>query len=420
MNKYKGKYQAVNGDINIWKRLKSIEARLAFGVGLALVIVILVWAILIPCPSQSQFQISRIVLSLGAASLAAALPEFFRLSHSGILKIGAGLMVFTVVYFFIPAGIMAKDNCHQEKHLKGRVLYSNVPLQGVEVIAPSQGEADKTNGVGDFNIPYEGELEMPLTLQLKYGTIDTTVSIEEVKEFIEIKLRDTIPVLSLSQASVLVQGYLDRQQEKLQAAHQAFMARHGGRKVNFEEICRIYKRHESFCNSERNGVSFENGFDQLSTQKAIREAHILIEPFNPYGAYYLDNYDTYLYQLDSAKEQSKRSCKMHFALLNLNKPTFRIESLTTLSRQAYLIRVSFKDNVRQVRTLADFESEQSKKMDPEFSRSGKDPRAIGSGPRYIKVSGGRKSQTTSYTGTRPYESFIIHYQRGHWQISGTK
>ncbi len=421
-NKYKGKYQSIGGNVNISRQQKNAGAQYSFWAGIGMILFILLWSIIVPCPSNSQLGIFRIILPLALASLAASLPQFFRVSLSGIVKFGAGLGVFMVVYFFNPAPMVIKDTCDEDQYLKGKVLYAGTPLRGAEVNVTALNKTDFTDGNGCFNLAYRGDLKAPLIIQLRYKSIDTLVAVQEYgdKEVIQIHIKDTIPTFSLSIASGLVEEYLERQQKKLETMHLGFLLKHGGKKKAFKDLCRVYKYHEELCDSERNEVFFENGFDQLSTQKALVQARIPIKPLNPYGAYYLNNYEAYLYQLDSSRTNTKRFCNIHFALLNLDKTRYQVEDIDKLADNQWLMKVSFRDNIRFVRTLAHFNSEQSKKVIPEYADSGKELKSIHSGARYRKVSGGRKEQATYYVGVRPFEEFVAIYANGRWQIAGTR
>jgi hypothetical protein len=418
MNKYKSKYQSIGGDVNIFKQLATAGVQYSFWAGIGMILFILIWSIFVPCPSNSQLSFFRIVLPLGLTSLATSLPHFFKVNLSSRVKFGAALGVFLVAYFFNPAPVIVKDVCTQDQYVKGQVLYAGIPLMGAEVYLTSMNKMDYTDGNGQFNIAHHQALKEPLNIQLLYKSIDTLISIQtyDNEDIIKIYLEDTIPELSPLIAANLIENYLEKQQKKLEAFHRGLIVKHGGQEVNFKSVCQLFRYHESLCGSERNQTSFENGFIQLSTQKAMIQSGIPIKPLNPYGAYYLNKYKAYLYKLDSIRFRDKQSCTIHFGLLNLNKTTFRIDDLTRLAHDKYLLNVSFKENIRAVRTYVSFDNEQKDAYSKDYQKS-KNPDVETS---YKKKPGGRKTQTTHYTGTLPREAFVLKYTDGRWYISGTR
>ncbi len=67
------------------------------GIALLLVFGAVLWK---PDPSESQYLVFRIMLALGAAGVAAAIPGFLNVNYKNIISAGGALAVFVVVLFF--------------------------------------------------------------------------------------------------------------------------------------------------------------------------------------------------------------------------------------------------------------------------------------------------------------------------------
>jgi hypothetical protein len=63
------------------------------------------------CPSPGQLLVYRIMLSIGAAGLAAALPGFIELKINGLVTAGGAMAIFYVVYSIEPAAMVVNDHC---------------------------------------------------------------------------------------------------------------------------------------------------------------------------------------------------------------------------------------------------------------------------------------------------------------------
>lgn len=82
-----------------------------FAFGVALIAILLVVPFVFPCPSQFQSEVTRILLPLAAAAVATRLTGFIRVHIPNFILAGGAFAIFSIVYFYNPAGIIASDNC---------------------------------------------------------------------------------------------------------------------------------------------------------------------------------------------------------------------------------------------------------------------------------------------------------------------
>ncbi len=393
MNEYKGKYVA-GRDITILKRLKNIGSQLSFWVGLGITLLILLLSLFLPCPTASQFQLFRIALAIGIASFAGSLPGFFKIAPNVVVKVGTGLAVFLICYFTNPATIVIKDDCKSRAVLYGKVIYANAPLPNVRVNAGLLNEGDITNSAGEFDIPYYGELKLPLNLHFQFAGIDTIWQIESLPEGVAIilSLKDTIPALSGEMASEILKTYLRNFEKAIMAKHKSTLYRTAGKRSSLSYVNTKYGLFDKLDASYRNAISFKNGFTTLTSQKALRLAGIQIDPMVPYHAYGLLDSEVFLYKDTVWNVKDKSAILLSFGLFNSRPIKFEVSSYQRKEHLEYRIGVNFEENIRYINTSV----------------------------QHTKSNNWVKFQKTDYEGMRPFEEFVIRYIDRRWQLFDTK
>lgn len=393
MDKIKGRYIA-GRDITILKRLKHIGSQVSFWVGLGITLLILLLSLFLPCPTASQFQLFRIALAIGIASFTGSLPGFFKIAPNVVVKVGTGLAVFLICYFTNPATIVIKDDCMDKQVLYGKVIYSNTPLANVRVNAGLLNEGDFTNSAGEFDIPYYGELELPLNLHFRFAGIDTVWQIETLPEGepIVLNLRDTIPGLTKSHARDLLMAYLKNFEKEIKGEHKRLLYRNTGRKSSLDEVSKKYGHFDKINASYRNPVSFTNGFTTLTSQKGLRVAGIQIDPMVPYHAYGLLDYEVFLYNDTLWSEKDKSAILLSFGFFNSKPIKIEIASYKRRERLEYRLGANFEENIRYISTSV----------------------------QCTKSNNWVKFQKTAYEGMRPFEEFVIRYIDSRWQLFDTR
>lgn len=392
MTKFGAKYLAM-GNMTIKKALKNVSSQYSFWVGLGITLLIILLSLFLPCPTASQFQLFRIALSIGLASFAGSLPGFFKTTPHVVVKTGTGLAVFLICYFTNPATIVLKDGCDIRKSLQGKVMYAQSPLPNVKVEAGFLNEYDITNGAGEFDLPYSGELKFPLLLNFRFGSIDTVVNLSGMPEddILLLNLPDTIPTLLKPQIEKLISNYLQKLEEDILAGHQREMYRHHGKASSLQEINTCYRPFEKLTSKYRNIIHFTNGFTTLTTHKSIRACGIQIDPMVPYHAYRLEDYSTFIFQDTSWQDAENTGIHAGFAFLNNRPVKFTVNQLTRKNRLEYRATTLLENNIRYVKTFI----------------------------RHSGSSNWVKLQDTEYKGTRPREEYVLRYMNGSWQLFDT-
>ncbi len=77
----------------------------------ALVVIILIAVSIKDCPTDFQSQVFRIILAIGIAGLAAALPGFITIRYKEFVSAGGALAVFFIVFLLEPAKLANAKNC---------------------------------------------------------------------------------------------------------------------------------------------------------------------------------------------------------------------------------------------------------------------------------------------------------------------
>lgn len=415
MSSTRGKYIAMR-DINI-SNVSELATNWIFWIGLLLVSAILLITFFTPCPSESQFMVYRLILTLGLVPFITSVSSVFLITNK-TLKISSTLVLFVIIYLANPTQVIKTTTCASQKHIKGIVYLAGVPLEGVLIKTKSLNESDITNGTGAFELTYNAsETLQAIDLQFSYRNIDTLIhlSMPLNDSLLILKFRDTIPLLSPSLAVSLIKNYLELQQEKVTAEHKKHLLKQGSKKIGLQSICLPYQRYSSTSRSQRNTVLFENDFEKLSTQKALIQAQIPLEPMVPYHAHYLENYELFLYECDSSKNRPDSEIYLHYAFLNQNPARFSIEALNTLSKTEYLAKVSFSENIRYIRTEVRFNIPHKQPI----TKNEKGPSgSFSSTQPQTKYSSGAKTQSIQYIGVRPFQQYIIRYTQGQWKLEG--
>jgi hypothetical protein len=135
------KIQNADEPAALWERIAIFTS------GIIFIVALLILAVEFPQPTGFQFLVFRITLALAAGGFAALLPGFIHVKYKDVLRTGGALGVFTVVYFFIPAGF--------DIVLKPTVLKSP-PTQPAQPLA-SVGQSPDPRAVSP--VP----LQMPIT-----------------------------------------------------------------------------------------------------------------------------------------------------------------------------------------------------------------------------------------------------------------
>ena len=78
---------------------------LAFFFGVVFVATLLAIAVIVRHPTPFLYTVSRIILALAAAGVAAVIPGLLNVTVSTILTASGALGVFAIVYFFAPAAM---------------------------------------------------------------------------------------------------------------------------------------------------------------------------------------------------------------------------------------------------------------------------------------------------------------------------
>jgi hypothetical protein len=94
---------------------KSQERLLAFIFGAVFVIALIALAIVFPSPTAFQYTVFRIVLALAVAGVASMISGFLEITLSPWLRAGGALAVFSIVYFYSPAQMIAPSGALQIK-----------------------------------------------------------------------------------------------------------------------------------------------------------------------------------------------------------------------------------------------------------------------------------------------------------------
>lgn len=87
----------------------QIQIILSFVFGVIFVSALLGFALFIPSPSDFQYTIFRVVLALAGGGVAAAFPGIIEVNFGSWLRAGGTLAVFSIVYFYNPAEVIAKS-----------------------------------------------------------------------------------------------------------------------------------------------------------------------------------------------------------------------------------------------------------------------------------------------------------------------
>ncbi|MBK7407625.1 MAG: hypothetical protein IPJ40_05810 [Saprospirales bacterium] len=110
----------------------SIWPPLLVGLGFALLIFLTI--LFFPCPTGAQYVVFKILISLGAAGIAAVIPGFLEFKYRKEITAGGALAVFVLVYFFNPTLIDPSSKCNNEPFeftvsLRGPALPDYPPLK---------------------------------------------------------------------------------------------------------------------------------------------------------------------------------------------------------------------------------------------------------------------------------------------------
>ena len=142
----------------------SAKAGLLVGLGFALLIYLTV--LFFPCPTGVQYVVFKILISLGAAGIAAVIPGFLEFKYRKEVTASGALAVFVLVYLFNPAIIDPGKKCNNEPFeftvslqkpdlpdyptLQGAKVQIRLDNKWEEAAVDEYGDADFKGIPGDF------------------------------------------------------------------------------------------------------------------------------------------------------------------------------------------------------------------------------------------------------------------------------
>ena len=171
-------------------------APLLVGLGFALLIFLTI--LFFPCPTGAQYVVFKILISLGAAGIAAVIPGFLEFKHRKEITAGGALAVFVLVYFFNPTLIDPSSKCNNEPFeftvsLRGPALPEYPHLQDATLQLKLDNRWDEANvdefGDADFKgIPGEfADKLVPLRLKSSFWQLQQdSVLLEGKSETVDI------------------------------------------------------------------------------------------------------------------------------------------------------------------------------------------------------------------------------------------
>lgn len=116
--------------------------------------------IFIPCPTDAQYVVFRIILSLGAGGIGAAIPGFLRITFKPQIMAGGGLGVFVFAYLFTPSLLDSTQKCHDPfaltVYVHGENGRNDLVLKGQgQVVLDLEGDRriEKINETGEAFFP---------------------------------------------------------------------------------------------------------------------------------------------------------------------------------------------------------------------------------------------------------------------------
>lgn len=178
--KAKGKYVAAR-DINIKYSGNKVKSKWSFWAGMGFSLLSLILSLFMPCPSPSQLMVLRFLLAIALACLAASTPGFFHIKRPEF-EIGAGLIVFFLVFFTVPF-LLGNLACKEIFYLHGEVYYKQQPAEGALIMSPDTESYTISNVQGTFNLKFRPELlKSHFQLHLKYQSLDTLIQVHQIHE----------------------------------------------------------------------------------------------------------------------------------------------------------------------------------------------------------------------------------------------
>jgi hypothetical protein len=171
------------------------KQQIKFGIisGLGLIIVYLVLSLFaFECPTENQYVALRIIISMGAAAFATAIPGFIEVKYSNLITASGAIAVFVIILMVNPKPISSFSDCNTETRINGNVFLNNKPFEMAEVyLIELDSRKLYTNDNGNFSFSHQGKIEQDqLTVRIKSSAlnIDTSITVKDYLSMMKFNL----------------------------------------------------------------------------------------------------------------------------------------------------------------------------------------------------------------------------------------
>lgn len=386
----KGKFIALR-DMVVTVINDHLSGRITIGLGMVLIVATLGFIINIPCPTKTQYQVLRIVLAVGSASLLLGFLSFLSdgkwIAYLKATWVGA---IFFIAYSTNPASLVITDDCHLEyRFIEGQVMLAGDPVEGVRIKLSEQDQSATTNNTGAFFLPYfnDGSLSQSKRIRLQWADLDTLVSITQVRpgEVLRIEIPKIIKTPTTKRISALVNDRIDKLNATVEASHKGLLDNYASsEEVTINQLLRTCIPYENKGKSERNYYRFNNSFSQLQYKKNLVEIGINPNDYKLNNSFTLEFFRAFLLE----KNIDQDNVRVVYGLQNQQKVSFDIITLLPQANGQCHVIVEYDEPVRYLFVTKFFD----------------------------KVPDDRRQRRMEFTGLKPIETLVLHRKHKEWKL----
>jgi hypothetical protein len=383
--KINGKYVAM-GNVIINKTIGKINHPLVAVFGFILLLVVIFFNFFIPCPSRSQYIFLRIGFSIGITLALIPLLGKLKIGKHSFKGLSILLLLF-LTYLVNPAAVVSKDNCGHYSHLNGKIFIGDKPLQEAVISIPQYDYKTLSNSSGEFWIHWKNEKSDSDSIFINVSSeqIDTSFYWKRESGSLLISIADTLIPIS---KEIIRKLFVSRINDFEKLMQGKFIEWEVNTENNIQELFTLYSSFEAFEANYRNEFKFKGLEHEISFRKNLLSAGIQVaDQLKPFDKHSFDSCKTYILRSTEFPEY-----ELNYLLKNEKNIEFEINKLQFISEDRYKARISFKENIRNIRVLLNCS----------------------------KKTNGYKVRQMEVYGFLPEEEFDVKFKHGKWFLTKTK